>query len=128
LDNQLGTYAVPSEFSVTAEFEAIARANAAFIESCVEATGELMTHLSAMDTAADVERIRQALSPNDGLVAYGASHGSQYGRAYLELYGEQLTEEDLEQVMGGWCVSALSQVGGSGSKRGWELRRGRVLP
>jgi hypothetical protein len=39
LDNQLGTYAVPSEFSVTAEFEAIARANAAFIESCVEATG-----------------------------------------------------------------------------------------
>jgi pimeloyl-ACP methyl ester carboxylesterase len=42
----------------TAEFEAIARANAAFIESCVEATGELMTHLSAMDTAADVERIR----------------------------------------------------------------------
>jgi hypothetical protein len=58
-----------------AEFEAIARANAAFIERCVEATGELMTHLSAMDTAADIERIRQALSPNDGLVAYGASHG-----------------------------------------------------
>ena len=40
LDNQLGTYAVPSEFSVTAEFEAIARANAAFIESCVEATNQ----------------------------------------------------------------------------------------
>jgi len=28
-----------------------------------------------------VEQIRQALSPNDGLVAYGASHGSQYGQA-----------------------------------------------
>ena len=25
--------------------------------------------------------IRQALSPNEGLVAYGASHGNQYGRA-----------------------------------------------
>jgi hypothetical protein len=34
-----------------AEFEAIAQGNAAFIESCVAATGELMTHLSAMDTA-----------------------------------------------------------------------------
>jgi hypothetical protein len=33
LDNQLDTYAVPGEFSVTAEFVAIARANAAFIES-----------------------------------------------------------------------------------------------
>src|SRR6202035_4971313 len=61
--------------------------------------GELMTHLSAMDTAADVERIRQALSPNDGLVAYGASHGSQYGRAYLELYGEHVKALVLDGVV-----------------------------
>ncbi len=82
-----------------AEFEAIARANAAFVESCVEATGELMTHLSAMDTAADIERIRQTLSPNDGLVAYGGSYGSQYSQAYLERYGEHVKALVLDAVM-----------------------------
>ena len=55
------------------EFEALTRANAAFFRSCFAATGELMAHLSAIDTAADIERIRQALSPNDGLVAYAGS-------------------------------------------------------
>jgi pimeloyl-ACP methyl ester carboxylesterase len=82
-----------------AEFEAIAHANAVFIESCLEATGELMRYLSAMDTAADVEQIRQALSPNDGLVAYGASHGSQYGQAYLEHYGEHIKALVLDGVV-----------------------------
>jgi pimeloyl-ACP methyl ester carboxylesterase len=69
------------------------------IESCLEATGELMRYLSAMDTAADVEQIRQALSPNDGLVAYGASHGSQYGQAYLEHYGEHIKALVLDGVV-----------------------------
>jgi pimeloyl-ACP methyl ester carboxylesterase len=82
-----------------AEFEAIAHANAVFIASCLEATGELMRYLSAMDTAADVEQIRQALSPNDGLVAYGASHGSQYGQAYLEHYGEHIKALVLDGVV-----------------------------
>jgi pimeloyl-ACP methyl ester carboxylesterase len=82
-----------------AEFEAIARANAAFIESCAAATGELMTHLSAMNTAADIERIRQALSPNDGLVAYGGSYGTQYAQAYLERYGEHVKALVLDAVM-----------------------------
>jgi hypothetical protein len=41
-----------------AEFEAIARANAAFVQSCFEATGELVGHLSSIETAADIERIR----------------------------------------------------------------------
>ena len=50
---------------------AIARANAAFIESCVEATGELMTHLSAMDTAADC----RAHPP--GAVGYGLPYRLQ---------------------------------------------------
>ena len=51
-----------------AEFEAVARANAAFIEGCAKASGALLWHLSATDTAQDIERIRQALSPNDGIV------------------------------------------------------------
>ena len=71
------------------EFEALARANAAFFQSCFMATGELMAHLSAIDTAADIERIRQALTPNDGLVAYAGSYGTVYGAAYLERYVDQ---------------------------------------
>jgi pimeloyl-ACP methyl ester carboxylesterase len=82
-----------------AEFEAIARANAAFIQSCVEGTGELVMHLSSMDTADDVERIRQALSPNDGLVAYGGSYGSPYATAYLERYGEHVKALVLDGVV-----------------------------
>jgi pimeloyl-ACP methyl ester carboxylesterase len=82
-----------------AEFEAIARANATFIQSCVEGTGELMAYLSALDTAADIERIRQALSPNDGLVAYGGSYGSLYGAAYLERYGEHVKALVIDAVV-----------------------------
>ena len=66
-----------------AEFEAIARANADFNQSRVEGTDELTAHIASMDTAAYVERIRQALTPNDCLVAYAGSYGSPYGTAYL---------------------------------------------
>src|SRR5262249_57395149 len=58
-----------------AEFEAISQANATFLQSCIEATGELIFFLSSMDTAEDIERIRQALSPHDGLVANDPSYG-----------------------------------------------------
>jgi len=57
-------------------FAAIAGVNTPFFESCFAATGELMKHLSSMDTAADIERIRQALTPNDGLVAIAGSYGT----------------------------------------------------
>ena len=43
------------------EFNAIADANAALFKSCDALTGELFRHLSAMDTAADVEQMRLAL-------------------------------------------------------------------
>jgi pimeloyl-ACP methyl ester carboxylesterase len=82
-----------------AEFEAIARANAAFIQSCVDGTGELMAHLSSLDTADDIERIRQALTPNDGLVAYGGSYGSPYATAYLERHGDHVKALVLDGVV-----------------------------
>ena len=82
-----------------AEFEAVARANAAFIKSCADASGELLWHLSAKDTAQDVERIRQALSPADGIVSYAASYGSAYGAAYLEVYPENVKALILDGVV-----------------------------
>jgi pimeloyl-ACP methyl ester carboxylesterase len=83
----------------SAEFEALARANAAFFRSCFAATGELMARLSAIDTAADIERIRQALSPNDGLVAYAGSYGTVYASAYLERFGQHVKALVLDAVV-----------------------------
>ncbi|MGH2354767.1 MAG: alpha/beta fold hydrolase [Chloroflexota bacterium] len=81
-----------------AEFAALAEANAAFYESCFAATGELMAHLSVNDTAADIERIRQALGEEEGLIAYGGSYGAAYGAAYLERYGEHVKAMVLDGV------------------------------
>jgi pimeloyl-ACP methyl ester carboxylesterase len=82
-----------------AEFKAIGDANAALFKTCIAETGDLMTHLSAMDTAADVERIRQALTPNTGLVAYGGSYGTAYGQAYLERYPDRVKALVLDAVV-----------------------------
>jgi pimeloyl-ACP methyl ester carboxylesterase len=70
-----------------------------FFHSCAEATGELMDHLSAMDTAADVEQIRLALTPNEGLVTYAASYGSLYAQAYLERYPQHVKTMVLDANM-----------------------------
>lgn len=82
-----------------AEFNAVADANAEFIKSCADATGELFWHLSAKDTAQDIERIRQALSPDDRIIAYGGSYGSAYGAAYLEGYPKQVKALVLDAVV-----------------------------
>jgi pimeloyl-ACP methyl ester carboxylesterase len=80
------------------EFDALAAANGAFFKTCF-AMSPLMGHLSAMDTAADIERIRQALTPNAGLVAYGGSYGTEYGGAYLERYGDHVKAMVLDAVV-----------------------------
>ena len=82
-----------------AEFDAVARANAAFIQSCADASGELFWYLSAKYTAQDIERMRQALSPNDGLLAYGGSYGSAYGAAYLEAYPQHVKALILDGIV-----------------------------
>jgi pimeloyl-ACP methyl ester carboxylesterase len=81
-----------------AEIDALARANAAFAQSCFDATGELMHHLSAAVSAADIERIRQAPGPEGGLVAYAGSYGSRYAGAYLERYGDHVKALVLDGV------------------------------
>ncbi len=80
-------------------YETVARVNGAFFKTCFAESGELMRHLSSADTAADVEQIRRALTPNDGLVAYGGSYGSAYGQAYLERYPEHVKALVLDGVL-----------------------------
>jgi pimeloyl-ACP methyl ester carboxylesterase len=81
------------------EFEAVAHDVAAFIKTCADATGDLFWHLSAKETAQDIERVRRAVSPNDGLVAYGASYGSAFGAAYLEAYPQNVKALNLDGVV-----------------------------
>ncbi|HEY5426184.1 MAG TPA: alpha/beta fold hydrolase [Candidatus Tumulicola sp.] len=77
----------------------VARVNAAYFKTCFDESGELMRHLSAADTAADVEQIRRALTPNDGLIAYGGSYGSAYGQAYLERFPTHVKAMVLDGVL-----------------------------
>jgi pimeloyl-ACP methyl ester carboxylesterase len=81
------------------EFKAIADANAAMFKSCYGLTGELYRHLSAMDTAADIEQIRLALAPDQGLIAYGGSYGSHYGQAYLERYPDRVKAMVIDAIV-----------------------------
>ncbi len=80
-------------------FASLAGPNAAFAEGCLSATGELFRHLSANDSAADIERIRQALGQDDGLVAYAGSYGTLYATAYLEQYGDHVKALVLDGVV-----------------------------
>lgn len=81
------------------EFVALSETNAAFYASCFAATGELMAHLSVLDTAADIEWIRQALGEEAGLIGYAGSYGSAYAAAYLELYPEHVKALVLDGVV-----------------------------
>jgi pimeloyl-ACP methyl ester carboxylesterase len=81
------------------EFDAITNANAAFFQSCMQLTGDLMNHLSVDQTAGDIDRIRIALGQKDGLVAYGGSLGSIYGTAYLERYGDHVKTLVIDGVV-----------------------------
>src|SRR5205823_5558908 len=75
------------------------RANAAFFQSCMQLTGDLMNHLSVDETAGDIDRIRTAIGQTDGLVAYGGSLGTIYGTAYLEHYGDHVKALAIDGVV-----------------------------
>lgn len=89
----------PGQPPTADEFRAIADANAALFKSCDAMTGELFRHLSAIDTAADVEQMRLALAPNQGLITYGGSYGSAYGAAYLERYPDHVKAMVIDAVV-----------------------------
>jgi pimeloyl-ACP methyl ester carboxylesterase len=80
-------------------YAALAGPNTTFAEGCRSATGELFRHLSAKDSAADIERIRQALGQDDGLVAYSGSYGTLYATAYLEQYGDHVKALVIDGVV-----------------------------
>ncbi|EME96531.1 alpha/beta fold hydrolase [Streptomyces mobaraensis NBRC 13819 = DSM 40847] len=76
----------PSAITSQAALDATAAANRAFAESCLRRTGEPARHLSADDTAQDIEVLRKAIGQRDGLVAYAGSYGTVFAAAYLDRY------------------------------------------
>ncbi|MGI5341925.1 alpha/beta fold hydrolase [Streptomyces sp. CA-181903] len=76
----------PAVITSQARLDAAAAANRAFAESCLRRTGEPARHLSADDTAQDIEALRTAIGQRDGLVAYAGSYGTVYAAAYLDRY------------------------------------------
>ncbi|GII90610.1 alpha/beta hydrolase [Sinosporangium siamense] len=81
-----------------AEFDRLVASHEAFINSCEKATGKRLSHLSAQDTAEDIEDIRKALGEG-GLLAYSGSYGTNYAGAYLEKYGENVKALIMDAVV-----------------------------
>lgn len=82
-----------------AQFREIIARNAALFQSCFQLSRTLMPHLSSNETAADIEQIRRALTPNQGLVAYSGSYGTSYAAMYLERYGSHVKSLVLDGVV-----------------------------
>jgi pimeloyl-ACP methyl ester carboxylesterase len=82
-----------------AQFRTIMATNSALFRTCFALSAALMAHLSSLETAADIERIRRALTPNDGLVAYAGSYGTLYAAMYLERYGSHVKALVLDGVV-----------------------------
>jgi pimeloyl-ACP methyl ester carboxylesterase len=91
--------APPAQDPTRAQFRTIMAKNSTFFRTCFALSETLMPHLSATDTAADIERIRRALTPDDGLVAYAGSYGTLYAAMYLERYGSHVKALVLDGVV-----------------------------
>ena len=88
-----------SQAPTRAQFQNIVATNSKYFTSCFMLSAALMPHLSAVQTAEDIERIRRALTPNDGLVAYAGSYGTLYAAMYLERYGSRVKALVLDGVV-----------------------------
>jgi pimeloyl-ACP methyl ester carboxylesterase len=80
-----------------AEFDAMRRYNDALRADCRERTGPLYDHLSARDTARDLEALRAALG-EPRLTFHGSSYGTLLGQQYAELYPGRIRSMVLESV------------------------------
>lgn len=81
-----------------AQLTALARVNRTFADSCAAGTGELIRHLSSIDSARDIEVIRLAIGQRNGLVAYSGSYGTNYAGAYLERNGHHVRALVMDAV------------------------------
>ena len=60
-----------------------------FDDACAKADGPMLAHISTVDTANDLERIRQALG-EDTITYFGFSYGSELGATYATLFPKHI--------------------------------------
>ena len=116
-----------------AETEALLVGTFKFTTSCWEHSGELLEHISTIDTARDLDLMR-ALMGDEKLSYLGYSYGTQIGAVYAELFPQRvgrmvldaavdITDDDtVIQAMGfdlalgnfaAWCARQSCSLGGS---------------
>ena len=115
------------------ERTALIRAAWAFGRSCWERSGDLLEHISTIETVRDLDLLR-ALVGEEKLTYFGYSYGTQIGATYAELFGRNtgrlvldaavdITDNDeVIQAMGfdlalgnfaAWCAKQGCSLGGS---------------
>lgn len=92
----------PSAFDLVkatgqADWDAHARANAAYDASCRQAAGPLFDGLTSWQTAHDIEALRVALG-EPKLRYVGNSYGATYGQAYADLFPDHVQSMFLDGV------------------------------
>jgi pimeloyl-ACP methyl ester carboxylesterase len=80
-----------------ADWQAHARANAAYDASCRAAAGSLFDGLTSWQTAHDIEALRVALG-EPKLRYIGNSYGATYGQAYAQLFPDRVERMYLDGV------------------------------
>lgn len=72
-----------------AEQAALAAASKRFADACRQRSGELLRHVSSLDTVRDLDRIRQVLG-DDKLTYAGFSYGTYLGALYAQNYPKKV--------------------------------------
>src|SRR5690606_34775839 len=97
-----------------AEVAEVTAWNKKFADGCREKSGDLISHVSTVEAAKDMDVLRATLG-QDQLDYFGASYGTQLGATYAELFPDRVEHFVLD---GGVDVSAserdkaLVQAGG----------------
>src|SRR6185369_11783801 len=68
-----------------------------FDDACEKADGPMLAHISTVDTANDLDRIREALG-EDTITYFGFSYGSELGATYATLFPKHIRAMVLDGV------------------------------
>ncbi len=80
-----------------AEAQALHDAARRLVDACKTTDGEVLPHVGTIDTARDMDSIRQALG-EDKLTYVGLSYGTRLGLVYAENFGKKLRAMVLDGV------------------------------
>lgn len=89
VDNLDATFSLDATPDSPAARQALVDAAKAFDAGCEARSGKLLAHISTVDTAGDMERIRVALG-DERMTYFGFSYGSELGATYATLHPDRV--------------------------------------